>query len=510
MECVIFKPSVRPLCVLLLKSYIRAHTRTLPNGRTITVHPYFNKRIPKGEGPKKGRTPKGEPPPKGVYQALRPEHLSARLLRHVEEGKLTHADAHANLEHLARRAHAGHHLEHGQGPSWTPEQTHAFIAHARGKLHEHETAQKRQRDEAEQRKQDEERQQAEADVKAFDAIERDLQIEERKTDATQRDTERVTQSTEQEDDTEDEQIQGAVLITGNTYPVRRELRGLGAVWSEQEKGYLIHSGNNESIDAAKLLAERVKGQHKLTFDTTDVPASAFERLSGEDLRAYRQQKLTRKITLWRDQAARLDKQAESIDARLKPYDDYAFWTEPVKIGHHSEHRHRNLRRRLQDLMDKKARMSLDARDLRERADRLERQGATVQGDAAKRRQQQREVREQAGVSIGSRIQSPFYGHGTVMKVNKNTYTVRFDTGHTSTEDKSHIVPLGETVDVEALRQQTKPKFKKGAQVRFNYLGRDREGVITGVGPHRYTIQSSAGKVAVDHARVWVLEETTNP
>jgi hypothetical protein len=168
--------SLPRLVLVLKKSYVKAHTRTLPNGRTITVHPYFNKRIPKGDGPKKGRAAKGEPPPSGVYQALRPEHLSARLVRHVEEGTLTHADAHANLEHLARRAHAGHHLEHGQGPAWTPEQTHAFIAHARGALHAHETEQKRQHEEAEQRKQEEERDRQYAErqrwVRIEDAVDR--------------------------------------------------------------------------------------------------------------------------------------------------------------------------------------------------------------------------------------------------------------------------------------------------------------------------------------------------
>jgi hypothetical protein len=132
------------LALVLSKAYVTAHTRRLPSGRTITIPSYFTKRVAKGEGPKKQRAAKREAPPRGVHAPLRPEHLSARLVRHVEEGTLTHAEAHANLDHLERRAHAGHHLEHGHGPGWTPEQTHAFVAHARGKLYEHQQGQERE------------------------------------------------------------------------------------------------------------------------------------------------------------------------------------------------------------------------------------------------------------------------------------------------------------------------------------------------------------------------------
>jgi hypothetical protein len=142
------------LTLILNKALVQAHTRRLPSGRTITIQPYFNKRVPKGEAPKKKRAPKRDAPPRGVYAPLRPEHLSARLVRHVSQGTLTHAEAHANLDHLERRAHAGHHLEHGHGPAWTPEQTHAFVAHARGKLYEHQQEQ-------EQKVQEEERLQRE-------------------------------------------------------------------------------------------------------------------------------------------------------------------------------------------------------------------------------------------------------------------------------------------------------------------------------------------------------------
>lgn len=130
-----------PVTCVISKSYIKAHTRRLPSGRTITIQPHFDKRVPKGKERKTPRTLKHGAPPEGVYAPLHHEHLTARLLRHVHEGKLTHAEAHANLDHLERRANAGHHLEHGHGPSWTPEQTHEFIYNARAALHAHQQMQ---------------------------------------------------------------------------------------------------------------------------------------------------------------------------------------------------------------------------------------------------------------------------------------------------------------------------------------------------------------------------------
>lgn len=141
------------LVLLLSKAYVHAHTRRLPSGRTVTIAPYFTKRVAaQKEGSReRKRKPSDRPVPRGVYAHLHPEHLSARLVRHVEEGTMSHAEAHANLDHLERRATAGHHLEHGHGPSWTPEETHAFVKHARGKLYEHQQRQEEKQKAEEER-----------------------------------------------------------------------------------------------------------------------------------------------------------------------------------------------------------------------------------------------------------------------------------------------------------------------------------------------------------------------
>jgi hypothetical protein len=131
---------------VLAKAYVRAHTRTTPSGRTIHIPAYFTKRTAaqkEGAKPRKARALK-EQPSAQIHPGQSHEQLAHRLVRHVHEGSMSHEEAEANLAHLERRAHAGHHLEHGTGAAWTPEQTHQFIAHARGRLAEHKAGQERE------------------------------------------------------------------------------------------------------------------------------------------------------------------------------------------------------------------------------------------------------------------------------------------------------------------------------------------------------------------------------
>jgi hypothetical protein len=121
----------------LSKAYVRSHTRMLPGGRTVTIPAYFTKRLPKGDEPTRRRTPKHTPPSTAVHPGFSPEQLAHRLVRHVQDGSLTHEDALANIVHLERRAQRGQGLQHGHGPDWHAGQVHEFVAHARGKLQAH-------------------------------------------------------------------------------------------------------------------------------------------------------------------------------------------------------------------------------------------------------------------------------------------------------------------------------------------------------------------------------------
>ncbi len=68
----------------------------------------------------------------------------------------------------------------------------------------------------------------------------------------------------------------AYLVTGKIYPVRRELRAAGGLWSRDQMGYLFCV---EGMSRAVRLIERAG----LAAD------DAFNPLTREALRAYRQE-----------------------------------------------------------------------------------------------------------------------------------------------------------------------------------------------------------------------------
>ena len=133
------------VCVVVAKAYVRSHTRTLPGGRTVTIPAYFTKRTAKGDEPTGTKRAVKQAPSSAVHTGLTPEQLAHRLVRHVQEGTLTHEEAEANIAHMERRAHRGHGLEHGHGPAWHSGQVHEFVGHARTKLRTHQTEQARPR-----------------------------------------------------------------------------------------------------------------------------------------------------------------------------------------------------------------------------------------------------------------------------------------------------------------------------------------------------------------------------
>jgi hypothetical protein len=472
---------MRTVYVLLTKAYVRGHHRQLPDGRRVYIAPYFTRhRATDAAAAPAQRRPLTHDVPVTTREPLTAAQLSTLLVRQVREGRLTAAEADANLAHLATRAQAGHGLAHGHGPAWSADEVHGFVQHAQAALQAHH-AERAAQHEAKQR----------ATLQQVEGL-----IETLEEQTSHLDADTHTMQADEEHGAEPEP-QEVMLVTGRTYPHRQELRRLGAVWHESEKGYIVPSQHEAAV---RDYATR----QGLTLDRVDVDADAFEPVQGEALRASRQRGLDKKITAWRAQADRLEAQRRAIDAKLHPYNDMAFWTEPIKVGHHSEQRHRNLRARLSALMDKQYVLGRDAAALREKADRLEQQGARVKGDADARRQRARTLRDVAGVTVGSRIFDAIYGLGTVRKVNKNSYTVLFDSGHTTATDKSHVRPTGEHVSPEELKAKTTPKLQRGQRVMYNYIGRDRDGVISHVGPQRYTITTPEGfKYRIDHARVWV-------
>jgi hypothetical protein len=221
----------------------------------------------------------------------------------------------------------------------------------------------------------------------------------------------------------------AVLITGKTYPVRREIKALGGKWSPDNEGWVLPESQHE---AAKALVER----HGLDIDTTEVDPIELERPTGERLRAIRQAKLDRRAEKRLARADRLEKQAVEVMKPVQPYMNMEFMTEPIKVGHHSERRHRKLRERIHNKIDQKFSLLTEAASLRQLA---EPQKARIAGDAERRRELERAALDKL-LNVGSRVTDFCFGPGVIVRVHKKSYTVKYDRGMQYARDKTYFRP----------------------------------------------------------------------
>ncbi|MBN9219569.1 MAG: DUF3560 domain-containing protein [Mesorhizobium sp.] len=164
----------------------------------------------------------------------------------------------------------------------------------------------------------------------------------------------------------------AYRILGNTYKERHRIRQAGGVYSHELGGHIIPA------DARDLLADIV-GAHGL--EEVQVETDFFKPLTGEALRNYRTQRNLRRADRLEERARSARKHAAGRD--LKPHErDFLSLGEPVKVGHHSERRHRKLLDRAQKSLIERGQLLSKADGLERRADSL-RTPACIKGDAAR-------------------------------------------------------------------------------------------------------------------------------
>ena len=113
------------------------------------------------------------------------------------------------------------------------------------------------------------------------------------------------------------------------------------------------------------------------------------------------------------------------------------WTEPIKIGHHSQRKHEKVFERRNSVMKKTFELEQKAKRFREKADNLTRFANTNKGDAENKRQAERDLADTL-FSVGSEVVDWVMGKGIIKRVNKKTYTIEFQSGWTTTRDKSFI------------------------------------------------------------------------
>ena len=159
--------------------------------------------------------------------------------------------------------------------------------------------------------------------------------------------------------------------------------------------------------------------------------------NNDALRAERQATLDRKVARLRAQAERLERDAEPKMAEFNRLrQDYAWMTQPANpnTGFGKQ------RQRIVDRYGVGLTMLAEAKELRERADRLEKRGAVVAGDRERKREEQRAHLDTL-ITKGTRVIDFAFGEGEVVRVNKKTYSVRFASGSTYARDKTYVRPV---------------------------------------------------------------------
>lgn len=166
--------------------------------------------------------------------------------------------------------------------------------------------------------------------------------------------------------------------------------------------------------------------------------SCYKSRPVEEVRAGRQQKLDRKIARYLAKAQKLEKQAEEKQGEFKECaKDWAWVTQP-NIATSRGRAFSRQRERVIAGYENGMRLSVKAQELREHAEGLKTAGVSVKGDAERSRQEKRE-RADSMYTVGSKVRDWCFGIGEVVKVNKKTYTVRFEKGSQFARDKSFFV-----------------------------------------------------------------------
>lgn len=158
----------------------------------------------------------------------------------------------------------------------------------------------------------------------------------------------------------------------------------------------------------------------------------------EEIRAYRQAKLDRKIARMEKRAGRMNQEADQkMSAFNQFHGDISFFTQP-NINSSAGRSFTRFRERVYSKYDAGMKLQSEAEDLKEKAEYLRKTGAVVKGDAERKRQAKREIADQL-FKVGDRVYDPIGGNGEIIKVNTKTFRIKFDRGFTWNQDKSWIV-----------------------------------------------------------------------
>ena len=161
--------------------------------------------------------------------------------------------------------------------------------------------------------------------------------------------------------------------------------------------------------------------------TTGIFCVGCEPTDTEEIRTYRQERADRKAERLEGWADKREQIAEAqLNSNPNMRHDIAFITQPGHIP---------VRARMIKA-DGRAFESLNiAKGMRDRAENI--RNVRVKGDAECIRQEKRDAADKIIVK-GSMVKDPFFGGGVVTRINKKTYTIKFESGGEYARDKSWI------------------------------------------------------------------------
>ena len=266
----------------------------------------------------------------------------------------------------------------------------------------------------------------------------------------------------------------AILITGNTYPARRELRAAGCLFDRDETGYIVAADNAKAREIAE--------ERGLDVEAYDATEEQLTPATGDRLRTIRQDRIDRRVDRLNDRADRAEARADKIRATRPHHEnDWAFITQPIMVGHHSEGRHRNMRKAMSNRIDREMTERTNAAELRSKADWQ--YPARVKGDADRSRNKAID-KARDEISNGDLVNSAIYGECIVIKVNTKTARVKMERS-----GSVFPVPLNFLTLIEKREPvRVEPQFKKGDLVTVSTMGGKHPGVILRRTPSAYSVK----------------------
>ena len=175
------------------------------------------------------------------------------------------------------------------------------------------------------------------------------------------------------------------------------------------------------------------GQPAMYEKSTGIFCPGCEPKDVKEIREYRTVKAQAKADRLLNKADRLRTEA---DAKMSGFNsmrgDIAFLTQPGHIP---------ARERMMRSYDKGIELKEEAKEAERRADGIMYYKTRVKGDTERERQAKREENDRL-IQVGDTVECPLHGRGKILKINKKTYTIKFQWPTPIPTDKSWVRKIG--------------------------------------------------------------------